>query len=93
MSAANASCDDSAVVTQVRISRRVGQRPAASASSMAADGSRTKVRKVFLRKANKENKLLQGSAANVVNEFLNSYESRISWAIGKDIEEEESNNE
>jgi electron transfer flavoprotein beta subunit len=64
-----------------------------SASSMAADGSRTKVRKVFLRKANKENTLLHGSAANVVNEFLNRYESRISWAIGKDIEEEESNNE
>lgn len=64
-----------------------------SPSSMAAEGSRTKVRKVFLRKANKESTLLQGSAANVINEFLNRYESRISWAIGKDIEEEESNNE
>jgi electron transfer flavoprotein beta subunit len=64
-----------------------------TASSMAADGSRTRVRKVFMRNANKENMLLQGSAANVVNEFLNRYESRISWAIGKDIEEEKSNNE
>jgi electron transfer flavoprotein beta subunit len=64
-----------------------------SASSLAADGSRTKVRKVFVRKANKENIVLQGSAANIVNKFLNRYESRISWAIGKDIEEEDSDNE
>jgi electron transfer flavoprotein beta subunit len=62
-------------------------------SSIAADGSRTKVRNVFLRKANKENILLKGTAANVVNEFLNRYESKISWAIGKDIEEEDREDE
>ena len=59
-----------------------------TASSIEADGSRTKVRKVFLRKANKENVLLKGTATNVVEEFLNRYENKISWAIGKDIEEE-----
>ena len=48
----------------------------------------TKVRKVFLRKANKENVLLQGTAANVVKEFLQTYENKISWATGKDIDEE-----
>jgi electron transfer flavoprotein beta subunit len=57
-------------------------------SSMEASGSRTKVRKVFLRKADKENVLLKGTSVNVVEEFLNKYESKISWAIGKDIEEE-----
>jgi electron transfer flavoprotein beta subunit len=58
-----------------------------TALSIAADGSRTKVRKVFLRKAQKENVLLTGTAATVVTEFLNRYESKISSAIGKDIEE------
>lgn len=57
-------------------------------SAIETDGSRTKVRKVFLRKANKENILLRGTAANVVGDFLSNYESKISWAIGKDIEEE-----
>lgn len=52
-------------------------------------GSRTKVRKVFLRKADNENILLTGTAANVVGEFLNRYENKISWATGKDIEEED----
>ena len=64
-----------------------------NASSIAADGSRTKVRNVFLRKAKKENVVLEGTAANVVNEFLNKYESKISWAIGKDIEEEDHGDE
>jgi len=59
----------------------------------ADDRSRTKVRRVFLRKANKENVLFKGTAANVVNEFLNRYESKISWAIGKDIEEEDQGDE
>jgi electron transfer flavoprotein beta subunit len=57
-----------------------------TSSAIETDGSRTKVRKVFLRKAQKENVLLAGAAAIVVNEFLNRYESKISWAIGKDIE-------
>jgi len=57
-------------------------------SAIETDGSRTKVRKVFLRKANKENILLTGTAANVVGDFLSKYESKISWAIGKDIEED-----
>ncbi|PKN05251.1 MAG: hypothetical protein CVU74_02725 [Deltaproteobacteria bacterium HGW-Deltaproteobacteria-9] len=64
-----------------------------SAASMAADGSRTKVRNVYLRKAKKENVVLKGTAANVVNEFLNKYESKISWAIGKDIKEKDRNDE
>jgi electron transfer flavoprotein beta subunit len=64
-----------------------------NASSSSADGSRTKVRNVFLRKANKENVSLKGTAANVINEFLNKYESKISWAIGKDIEEKDQDDE
>lgn len=64
-----------------------------TAAGMEADGSRTKVRKVFLRKAQKENVLLTGTAAIVVNEFLNRYESKISSAIGKDIEGKDLNDE
>jgi electron transfer flavoprotein beta subunit len=59
-----------------------------NALSFADNGSRTKVRKVFLRNADKKNVVLKGTAVNVVEEFLNIYESKISWAIGKDIEEE-----
>jgi len=59
-------------------------------NAIEMDGSRTKVRKVFLRKANKENIMLTGTAANVVGDFLSRYESKISWAIGKDIEEDRS---
>ena len=55
--------------------------------------SRTKVRKVFLRKAQKENVLLTGAAVNVVNDFLNKYENKISGAIGKTIEEKKPENE
>jgi hypothetical protein len=47
------------------------------------------VRKVYLRKAQKENVILTGTAATVVSEFLNKYENKISWAIGKTIEENE----
>ena len=49
-------------------------------------GSRTKVRKVFLRKAQKENVILQGAASLVVTEFLDKYQRNISTAIGKSIE-------
>jgi electron transfer flavoprotein beta subunit len=56
-------------------------------------GSRTKVRKVFLRKAQKENVILHGTAASVVTEFLNKYQRKISTAIGKSIEEKKLNDE
>ncbi len=58
-----------------------------NAAVMENQGSRTKVRKVFLRKAQKENVLLQGTAATVVTEFLNKYQRKISTAIGKSIED------
>ncbi|MFO7569346.1 MAG: electron transfer flavoprotein subunit beta/FixA family protein [Smithellaceae bacterium] len=54
--------------------------------SLAAQGSRTKVRKVFIRKAQKENVVITGSAANAVNEFLDSYQRVLGAAIGKSIE-------
>jgi len=57
------------------------------ASSMEQKGSRTKVRKVFLKKAQKENVLIQGTASLVVTEFLDKYQRKISTAIGKSIEE------
>jgi len=57
-----------------------------TSASIKAKGSRTKVRKVFLRKAQKGNVLLQGAASNVVNEFLDKYQRKISTAIGKSIE-------
>jgi len=49
------------------------------------EGSRTKVRKVFLRKTQKENIVLTGVALNVATEFLNKYERKISTVIGKSI--------
>jgi len=49
-------------------------------------GSRTKVRKVFVRKAQKENVMITGAAAIAVSEFLDQYESKIGAAIGKSIE-------
>jgi electron transfer flavoprotein beta subunit len=58
-------------------------------SAIEGQYSRTRVRKVYLRKAQKENVILTGTAATVVNEFLNKYENKISWAIGKTIEENE----
>ena len=58
-----------------------------NATVMENQGSRTQVRKVFLRKAQKENVLLQGTAATVVTEFLNKYQRKISTAIGKSIED------
>jgi hypothetical protein len=54
---------------------------------MEQKGSRTKVRKVFLKKAQKENVLIQGTASLVVTEFLDKYQRKISTAIGKSIEE------
>jgi electron transfer flavoprotein beta subunit len=64
-----------------------------NASLFKNKGSRTKVRKVFLRKAQKENLILQGTASAVVTEFLNKYQRKISTAIGKSIEEKKLNDE
>ena len=64
-----------------------------NASVMEKQGSRTRVRKVFLRKAQKENVLLQGTAAAVVTEFLNKYQRKISTAIGKSIEDNKQTHE
>jgi electron transfer flavoprotein beta subunit len=64
-----------------------------NASLFNKQGSRTKVRKVFLRKAQKENVILQGTASAVVNEFLNQYQRKISTAIGKSIEGKKLNDE
>ena len=55
--------------------------------------SRTRVRKVYLRKAQKENIVLTGTAAAIVSEFLDKYENKISAAIGKTIEEKHPGNE
>jgi electron transfer flavoprotein beta subunit len=55
--------------------------------------SRTRVRKVYLRKVQKENVILTGTAAMVVSEFLDKYENKISAAIGKTIEEKKPGNE
>jgi electron transfer flavoprotein beta subunit len=60
-----------------------------NATEIKKEGSRTKVRKVFLRKTQKENIFLTGIAANVVNEFLNKYERKIGTVIGKSIEGKE----
>jgi electron transfer flavoprotein beta subunit len=64
-----------------------------NASLFKNKGSRTKVRKVFLRKAQKENVILQGTASSVVTEFLNKYQRKISTAISKSIEEKKLNGE
>jgi electron transfer flavoprotein beta subunit len=57
-----------------------------TSSGLAYQGSRTKVRKVFIRKAQKENVVITGAAANAVSEFLDKYERIIGAAIGKSIE-------
>lgn len=58
-----------------------------NAASIETKGSRTNVRKVFLRKAQKGNVILPGAAAHVVNEFLDKYQRKIGTVIGKSIEE------
>lgn len=64
-----------------------------TASSIKTKGSRTKVRKVFLRKAQKGNVLLQGAASVVINEFLDKYQRKIGTVIGKSIEENKHDDE
>jgi electron transfer flavoprotein beta subunit len=60
-----------------------------AAADVQKEGSRTKVRRVVLRKTHKENEYFTGVAVNVVNEFLNKYERKISTVIGKSIEGKE----
>jgi electron transfer flavoprotein beta subunit len=64
-----------------------------NASSIETKGSRTKVRKVFLRKAQKGNVVLQGAASVVVTEFLDKYQRKIGTVIGKSIEEKKLDDE
>lgn len=55
-------------------------------ADLAEHGSRTRVRKVFIRKTQKENVVITGAAANAVSEFLDRYESSLSAVVGKSIE-------
>jgi electron transfer flavoprotein beta subunit len=55
-------------------------------TTASAQYSRTRVRKVFLRKAQKQNIILTGTPAVTVGEFMDKYENKISVAIGKSIE-------
>jgi len=64
-----------------------------SASTIASKGSRTKVRRVFLRKAQKGNVIFQGAASTVVAEFLDKYQRKIGTTIGKSIEEKKLDDE
>ncbi len=57
-----------------------------TSAKLEAHGSRTKVRRVFIRKTQKENVQITGSAASAVSEFLDKYEPKISAVIGKSIE-------
>jgi electron transfer flavoprotein beta subunit len=57
-----------------------------TAASLEARGSRTKVRRVFIRKTQKGNVMITGAAANAVGEFLDKYQRKISAVIGKLIE-------
>lgn len=57
-----------------------------TSANLAGKGSRTKVRKVFIRKAQKENVMIAGAAANAVGEFLDKFQEKIGDAIGKSIE-------
>ena len=57
-----------------------------SPSLLREKGSRTKVRRVFIRKAQKENVKITGAAAGAVSEFLDRYQRKIGAVIGKSIE-------
>jgi len=57
-----------------------------TSESLNQHGSRTRVRKVFIRNTQKENVRITGAAANAVGEFLDKYERKISAVIGKSIE-------
>jgi electron transfer flavoprotein beta subunit len=53
---------------------------------LKAFGSRTRVRRVFVRDAQKQNVVITGAAANAAAEFLDKYQRKISAVIGKSIE-------
>ena len=57
-----------------------------TAAQMEACGSRTRVRRVFVRSAQKRNVVITGAAANAAAEFLDKYQRKISAVIGKSIE-------
>ena len=56
------------------------------AKDLHEHGSRTKVRKVYIRKTQKENVVITGAAANAVGEFLDRYEEALSAVVQKSIE-------
>lgn len=72
--------------TESDISILNAQALAITAADLIAHGSRTKVRKVFIRKTQKENVRITGAAANAVGEFLDRYQRTIGAVIGKSIE-------
>jgi len=55
-------------------------------ADLAEHGSRTRVRKVFIRKTQKENVVITGTAAGAVAEFLDRYENKLSAVVGQSIE-------
>lgn len=57
-----------------------------TSADLDQNGSRTKVRRVFIRKTQKENVRITGAAANAAAEFLDRYQRTISAVIGKSIE-------
>jgi len=57
-----------------------------TAAELEAYGSRTRVRRVFVRSAQKRNVVITGAAANAAAEFLDKYQRKISAVIGKSIE-------
>lgn len=57
-----------------------------TAAHLEARGSRTRVRRVFIRKMQKENVMITGAAANAAGEFLDRYQRTIGAVIGKSIE-------
>lgn len=57
-----------------------------TADHLNAHGSRTRVRRVFIRKTQKENVSITGAAVNAASEFLDRYQHAISAVIGKSIE-------
>ena len=62
--------------------KRLGITP----ENLDAHGSRTKVRRVFVRKTQKENDVITGAASGAVTEFLDKYQRKISAVIGKSID-------
>jgi len=76
--------------TQADISVLNAEKLGITPADLAGQGSRTKVRKVFIRKAQKENVMITGAAAMAVSEFLDKYERKIGAAIGKSIEAKKS---